>query len=240
MKRIAALFLLTTGSALAQSGVSIEAIAAKSNDMITAERSARASKQGSPKHAYVDETDVVFPHIAIGGGWETVMVLVNISLKPVDFNLRFYNDAGQPLSVTFRSYPEGTLTTTAAAHGILSPGSSFNFSLFDTGQPLATGWVRLEYNSSTADARLGGYAAFRLKAGGVINEGLVPLSSNEDEAFFMPFDNFEGFATGVALVNPGSSMSSDVSVVAYDTRGNKLATDTLVLRPGQHYSYVLT
>src|SRR5205085_11256041 len=95
----------------------------------------------------------------------------------------------------------------------------------------------LEYDST--NARLGGYEAFRLKAGGVINEGLVPLASYADIDFDMPFDNIEGFATGLALANPASNLTNHVHIVAYDLNGNQIATLNVSIPPNGHFSGVL-
>jgi hypothetical protein len=187
--------------------------------------------------ALVQRTDTVFPHIATGGGWETVMVIVNIGQTAVDFEQHFYDESGNPMSVTLRTFPEGQIITTNATKGHLNAGSSFNFALFDATPNLQVGWASLNYDSSSG--RLGGYAAFRLKAGGVINEGLVPLSSYDDVNFMMPFDNIEGFATGVALCNPASNMTTHATIVAFDLRGNQIASTVVAIPPSGHVSFVL-
>src|SRR6266850_6195982 len=43
------------------------------------------SGRPAPKASYISSTAQVFPHIATGGGWETVVVIVNMSAIPVDF-----------------------------------------------------------------------------------------------------------------------------------------------------------
>ena len=234
MKYLAAVLL--SGTLALAEGTRIEPIAASPNHIQTRLRSSKTNVKAS----YIDDKDVIFPHIATGGGWETVMVLVNLSLATADVNLYFNDDNGDPMDVTFRTYPEMELITTSAAHIVMPPGCGFNYSLFDTGGATKTGWIAMEYNSSTITTRVGGYAAFRYKNGSYINEGLVPISSIEDETFFMPFDNYEGFATGVALVNPGMNMTSSVSIGALGTDGSLIAETTIQLAPGQHKSFVLS
>jgi hypothetical protein len=223
-------------SSLLAQGVRIEAIPGTPNQITGAYRGLATLGEVAPK-ALVQKTDGVFPHIATGGGWETVMVIVNIGSTPVDFGLYFYDESGKPMQVTFRTFPEGKIITTSTAQGHLNAGQSFNFALFDSSADLQVGWASLVYDSTSA--RLGGYAAFRLKAGGVINEGLVPLSSYGDTSFMMPFDNIEGFATGVALCNPASNLTNHVSIVAMDLTGKQIASDTVVIPPLGHVSFVL-
>ena len=196
------------------------------------------SKSGrpAPKASFVSSTATVFPHIATGGGWETVVVIVNMSATPVDFTASFYDEAGAPMQVTFSEFPSGTITTTSAIDGHLGSEGSFNFSLFDATPNTQVGWVLLDYD--TTSHRIGGYAAFRYRAGGVINEGLVPISGYDDTRFYMSFDNIEGFATGIALANP-SQNPNVVTIEALDLDGNLITTGHLTLPAGGHHSFVL-
>src|SRR5439155_1019888 len=97
-------------------------------------------------------------------------------------------------AVAFGEFPSGHITTTSAIDGHLGSEGSFNFSLFDATSNTQVGWVMLDYDTSSH--RIGGYSAFRYRAGGVINEALVPISGYDDTRFYMSFDNIEGFATG--------------------------------------------
>ena len=219
-------------------GVSIKAVPATPNRIIGHYRNASGPATPGGQHdALVQRTDMVFPHIATGGGWETVMVIVNISSQPVDFVQKFFDESGAPMNVTFRTFPEGIVITAPSTSGHLGPLQSFNFALLDATPDLQVGWASLEYDST--NARLGGYEAFRLKAGGVINEGLVPLASYADIDFDMPFDNIEGFATGLALANPASNLTNHVHIVAYDLNGNRIATLNVSIPPNGHFSGVL-
>jgi hypothetical protein len=232
---------LLVGAILARAafgqGATIEAIAESPNQIQTTYRTNLSFNSTSEPRALVQQTDQVLPHIASGGGWETVVVIVNMSAVAVDFTQRFYDESGRPMQVTFRTFPEGKIITTSASQGHLSPNASFNFALFDSTPNLQVGWASLEYDSSKA--RLGGYSAFRLKAGGVINEGLVPFSSYDDVNFMMPFDNIQGFATGLALCNPGANLTSHVRIVAMDLDGKQISSDLITIPPSGHVSFVL-
>jgi len=194
------------------------------------------SGKPNPKSSFVSSATRVFPHLATGGGWETVVVIVNMSAAPVDFVASFYDELGAPMKVTFSEFPSGNITTTSAIDGHLGTDGSFNFSLFDATPNTQVGWMMLDYD--TTSHRIGGYAAFRYRAGGVINEGLVPMSGYDDTRFFMSFDNIEGFATGIALANP-SNNSNSVTIEALDLDGNLITTGHLTLPAGGHHSFVL-
>jgi hypothetical protein len=188
--------------------------------------------------AFVLPLDKVFPHFATGGGWETILVLVNLSSTRIDFDQYFYDPAGRPLPVTSKSIPGGELFTTSAAAGRLGPGSSHNILLFDQGGPIKTGWSVISYDSS--NSRLGGYAIFRQRTQGKPDfEALVPLSGMDDSIFVMPYDNIEGFVTAMAILNPGANLTSTVRVTILDSSGRTLALDSLVLAPGRQETFIV-
>lgn len=186
----------------------------------------------------VQHTDLVFPHVVAGGGWETMMVLVNIGTNDIDFTQYFYDDTGNPMQVKFRTIPDDQLVETSVIDGYLPPGSSVKVTLLgDTPSPQG-GWAQLEYDSSVN--RIGGYACFRLTAGSVVNEGMVPLSAYDDTAFMMHFDNSQGLATGIAFANPATGVSNQVQVIALDENGAEITRDTVWIPPSGHLSYVMS
>jgi hypothetical protein len=156
------------------------------------------------------------------------MVLVNMSSQTVAFHQYFFDQSGAPLPVTFRSIPLGIVMTTSVIVGTLPPNQSFNFQLFDNGQPLSVGWSGITYDSNPVTTRLGGYAIFQHTFAAAAFEALVPLSSIGDYKFYLPFDNRAGFVTSMAILNP-LSPSSTVNFIFRDTVGNVLATRTLTL-----------
>ncbi|MBS1823702.1 MAG: hypothetical protein JST93_00145 [Acidobacteria bacterium] len=196
-----------------------------------------ASKLGLRSAASVRPTDLAFPHLAVGDRWETILVIVNMSARPVSFSQNFWTTTGAPLEVTFRSIPDGRLTTTSSARGTLQPGSSFNILLFDSGPPLKTGWSSIDY--ATTSDRLGGFAIFRQISTGGVFEALVPLSSVDDFRFFMPFDNLEGFVTSMAILNPGAA-ATEARLTFRNTAGTVLASRTVRLPGGNQTAFAIT
>ncbi len=199
---------------------------------------AASGTQNPGKFTFVGPSDMVFPHLATGGGWETTLVLVNLSNTAVTFSQAFYDTSGQPLTVTFESIPDGQQMTTSSAQGTLNPGASFHIKLLDQGAGLKTGWSVISYDST--NARLGGYAIFKQSVAGSPDfEALVPLSAYDDYVFIMPYDNTNGFVTSMALVNPGANLDSQVYVTLLDTEGNTVSTDTIPLAKGQQTAFTI-
>jgi hypothetical protein len=189
-----------------------------------------------PKQALVESTAKIFPHLAMGGGWETTIVIVNITNATTPFTQNFYDEAGNPMTVTVQA-PDGSITTVNSMQNTLAPGGSVRFTLISSSADAQMGWSGISYDSS--QGRLGGYASFRLNVNGVVNEGLVPLSAYDDSWFVMPFDNTQGYVTALALCNPGN-VADNVTITAVDPNGNTIASETVNLAPGAHTAYVIT
>ncbi len=238
--RIVLLALTFAGSCIAQGSyvraVSSEELQSRAASAAAGNTSKVDLSQGRP--VLVTEADKVFPHLALGGGWETVIVLVNMGTADVNFRLSFFGQDGSPLAVTFRTIPEGTLLTTTVAEGRLLPKASFNFVVFDQGTTTRVGWALLDYDSGSN--RLGGYAIFRQRIPGRADyEALVPLSAFDDYRFLMPFDNIQGFVTAMALTNPNLNLSNRITITALSLEGTIIAENTITLPPGGQTAFVL-
>ena len=190
------------------------------------------------RHAYFQSDDSVFPHLATGGGWETVIVIVNMSAATMQYSTYFYNQNGGPMSVTFRESPSGNIVNATAIASTLPPGASFNFSLFDTSATTQVGWAFVDYDSSVG--RLGGYAVFRQRIQGRPDfEALVPLSSYFDHRFYLPVDELEGFVTAMAICNPASNSSTNVVLRMTGLDGIEISRRSLTLAPGNQTTFLI-
>jgi len=189
-----------------------------------------------PQSATVTPADLIFPHYALGGGWQTTMVLVNMSSTTINFNEYFFDTSGAPTPVTFITIPQGEVITTSALMGTLPPNQSFNFVLSSNSSTTTTGTAVLKYDST--NTRLGGFAIFQQSGTAGTFEALVPLSALTDYKFYMPFDNRSGFVTAMAIANPNST-STSVQMTFRLTTGETITTKTLQLQSGQQTSFAL-
>lgn len=164
------------------------------------------------------------------------MVIVNMSATSVKYNTYFYDQSGNPMSITFREYPSMNVVTTTAISSTLTAGSSFNFSLFDDKPQTQVGWAVVEYDTTTA--RLGGYAIFRQRAAGRPDfEALVPLSPYDDSKFFLSVDEIQGFETAMAICNPATNTSTSVLLQLLGLDGKEIGRKTVTLAPGSQTAF---
>src|SRR3954470_17100612 len=134
MRNAAVILLLSLASIGANAQMSVQAAPEEKNTVVSSYRGSYS------KQVFVDSTSQVFPHLATGGGWETVIVIVNMSNVSVPFSMNFFGEDGLPLAVSFRDYP--------------GSNASFNFALFDSTPSTRIGWASLSYDSSIG--RIGG------------------------------------------------------------------------------------
>ena len=233
--RLLALFALTCSSLFCQN---IEIIPWKPSPILaTGAAKGRDAVVPSKPALYLLDNQV-FPHLATGGGWETVIVMVNMSSSTLHYNTYFYSQSGAPMTVTFRTQPAGNVVTTSAMNATLPPRNSFNFSLYDATPNTKIGYAIVEYDS--ADGRLGGYAVFRQRVAGRPDfEALVPLSSYSDHKFYLPIDEIQGFQTAIALCNPASNTSNTLTLLMMDLDGNEVVRKSLTLGPGVQTAFII-
>lgn len=205
--------------------------------VIHAEDSYQPFDPKSPQYraaAAFSSSDLVFPHLAIGGGWDTTLTIVNMGTREVQFAQSFFDQTGSEMQVSYRTIPTNNLVTGTGAGATIGPGRSLSIQLLDAG-PLRVGWSRIYYQSEVD--RLGGYAIFRQTVPGRPSfEALVPLSSINDYKFYLPFDNRQGFETTMAVLNPWDTPTT-VNMTFRASNGDLLANYTIQLLAGQQVAF---
>jgi hypothetical protein len=184
-----------------------------------------------PKSALVDPNDRVFPDIVAGGGWETIITFVNMSGVPAHFTLTFYDDDGNPLNVPLAN-PDGSVSRFASSDFALDSNSSTELVVANVDNAVTSAWSYISFPAGTA--AIGGVAVVRNKdsKGRVISESTENLSNTLDYDFFAPYDNLEGVATTLILINPGNSQTANIRISAQDASGQEILRDRFQLPPG--------
>jgi len=177
----------------------------------------------------------VLSHIAAGGGWVTVITLVNTSSAAVPVTVGFHNDDGSALSLPVTTSNMGATQTTATASvdATINPNATL---LITTGQLASTvvGWADV---SSTGPVN--GFAIFRTSSpNSPVSEGTVPLQTQFPSTITLPYDNTVGFVMGVALANLATT-SANITATIWDDSGNQLGMQTISVAGSGHTSFVL-
>jgi sugar lactone lactonase YvrE len=160
-------------------------------------------------------------HIADGGGWRSTIILVNTDTVPAQYTVSFWTDTGSPYVPPLASgFPTGTIPV----------GGSTIIETADTASALSEGWAQV-----TSSEAVGGTAIFRYDPWG--QEAAVPLLTSGGTALEIPYQVGSGLSLGVALANPSSTQTANITEVIRDENGNQLSSRMLTLAPQSHTAF---
>lgn len=188
----------------------------------------------APRPMPFNLTDRVIPQVVTGGGWTTTFFLTNLGTSDYKIDLRFYDDDGKALTVSF---PEYRLIATDFVVS-LPAGTSLSAELDDSpATPVRQGWAML----ADPSAKIGGWIVLRQRIPGRPDfEALIPLSPVSDKVFTLGFDNRNGYSTGVAFANPtASNQPATAQLTFVDDNNRVLATDSITLPPSGHTAFTV-
>jgi hypothetical protein len=190
----------------------------------------------------VGSNPIYFPQIVVGGGYSTVVSLLNTGAIPASGSLLLTNQSGNPYPVTVdQAGAERHSTSSDASAPIVAssvpiailPGGTriLTLTAVNEGDPAKSGWARVEGTW----AALGGVAAFKLYDLGVLKTTAGVESSLPIESASIPVDNDDSQQryTGYAIANPGNA-SMVVSLAVVDLNGTTVDdSTTITLGPGE-------
>jgi hypothetical protein len=171
-----------------------------------------------------------FAHFASGGGWDTIITLVNKGTTSAQAQVNFYTESGAPSPLPL-DFPQGASPTTASTYTtVLKPGA---VAIIDSqgGATTSVGSAQL-----LSDGKVSGYLVFRYVP--TLQEAAVPLQLQNSTTYTLPFDNTNGISTGIAMAT-ASTTSTTVQILVTNDQGAQIATDTIVLPGLGHHQFVL-
>jgi hypothetical protein len=171
-----------------------------------------------------------FAHFASGGGWETIITLINKGTTNAQAQVNFFDESGNP-SMLPLDFPQGASPTTASTYSqTIKPGT---VAVIESqgGTNTSVGSAQL-----LSDGNVSGFLIFRFLP--TVQEAAVNLQVQNAATYTLPFDNTTGISTGVAL-SATSTTSTSVQILVLDDKGATLATDTIILPGRGHTSFVL-
>lgn len=165
-------------------------------------------------------TTYYFPHLAMGGGWQTTFTYINYSPQSVTCQTTYFSDSGGSLAVPFAGGPLSSRTDN------LGPGASIHVeTTADVTAATVSGWAGAQCTGPIKASLL-----YRLY-NGTVAQG--EASVNASTSLATEFVTFAQTQTGVAYANP-SAVPANVTITVLDTSGNTLGSTTFVLQPNQH------
>ena len=177
-------------------------------------------------------------HLVDGTGWSSEVTLMNLDSTQQCFSLNFFGNNGSPLSMPLVDYG-----TQSSVRLCLQALGSVTLKTAGTSSPLVEGWARLACDSTLLfcvySSHIAGSVIFRRSIPGQPDfEAVVPFDDNSSSHLALPFDNTNGFLTGLALTNPTNSQAV-VTFIFHAEDGTQIFVVAFSLSAGQHMSFVV-
>ena len=183
-----------------------------------------------PSRGYVSQ-------IASGGNWKTTLTLFNPTSGQAQVSVLFRADDGSPLSlplVVTQGGARQAVTSSEVGRTIQPLATLVIESEGPAGSSVLTGWAEV-----ISRARMMGSAIFSQQSPtGRSVEAIAPVDYSVLPSLVVTFDNREGVATGIALVNPTDSQVNLI-VRSRNENGIELDQSRLMLPPRGHTAFVI-
>ncbi len=186
---------------------------------------------------------VALPQIAYGGGWETKIVITNVTATPQPVTLNYFDTNGNPLSVPFNGVGATQSTVNVPANGQVEVVPDFQ------GGTTFVGWAGIANPNTSLKIQ----AVFLWQNGPTAQtQAVAPLVSLSDQGCIiplpvtnvltMPYDSTGAPATpnsGYAFANT-TSTAVTMTLKFYDQSGNNIGTDTEQIPAFGHTQFLVT
>jgi HKD family nuclease len=162
---------------------------------------------------------LIFPHFAQGGGYQTTFTLTNLSQTPATATVQVILQSGAPATnLVIPLTPNGSGTASLAGAG------------------LTVGWARVSLSPPVSAT---GFETIQLinDAGVIADASVLPVIPTASAQF--PVVQRNGVATGLAFANSGTT-SATVNLALRDQSGAVIGTQTLSIGPSQQMARFIT
>jgi hypothetical protein len=173
--------------------------------------------------------------VASGGGWKTAITLVNPSAALTNARVNFFANDGSPLVLPITFPLSGSSATTSSTDVTIDAHASVVVQSESLAPDLLVGWAEI-----AATGPLSGYSIFRYRAPARgDSEGTVLLETDVLTNLVIPYDNTNGYRTGVALTNI-LPVPATVRMTVADQTGSPLSSSQIELAPFEHAAFFVT
>lgn len=172
---------------------------------------------------------LIFPQLAVLGPFRSELSLINLSDKATIATVTAHQPSGEPYQPAAGNNPVNvSLPPSSARRYDLE--SLFGFA----GEQTLDGWLEVHATS----ASLHGALTYRVTTVGSVAT-VASVAQGSNRALFSHVATSLGYFTGLALLNPGG-LTANARIVALQPDSTVVGSRSVVLRPGQRISDVLT
>lgn len=179
---------------------------------VSPEQAAGKTIPGAPRNAVVQPGDGVLPVLMNGPGLRSVIQLVNLEDRIVDYQIFFVSGDGRSASM-----PIGDKGIVGQLQGVILPNSSIEMSTTGTGDTqtcwalaLSAGRIATQFSLQERDSQ------------GVWRSSTQLGSNSSVKKVRLVFDNTQNYATTAVLTNVNTEGNTLLSVTVRNTKGEEL------------------
>ena len=183
---------------------------------------------------FFPQKDLVFTHLAAGGGYETILTLTNRGTYTYTGKMYFYKNCGEAWNPTVN----GSAITGGWFTASLPPGDTVTYRV--SGANLEAGFCYLYSDDMVLDNFVEGNQTYYVLSGLTVQDSIGISPSTELLISTVPFESFSTIA--VAFANPDFywSRTASITLRLYDSAGTFLTSANVSLAPLCHYPRFLS
>ncbi len=183
---------------------------------------------------FYPQKDLVFTHLAAGGGYETVLTLTNRGTYNYSGKMYFYKNCAEQWNPTVN----GSAITGGSFTVTIPSGDTVTYRV--SGGSLEAGFCYLYSDDMVMDNFVEGNQTYYVLSGGTVLDSIGISPSTELFLSTVPFENFSTIA--VALANPDFywGRAASVTLRLYDAVGAFLTSANVTLESRCHYPRFLS
>ena len=174
---------------------------------------------------YNPDANAVVPDIVSGGGWKTVITLLNPSAAASLVNVKFYDITGTPMAVTVEGQKTSQFPALVSANGVAT------LTLSEPSGTITSGTIEFSTVYGTAPKAFVTYDNSNFQA-------IIPAAVPNVSSFSLGFNETGNSRTGLALGNY-LNFTQVINLQFYDSLGNYIETQMLTLPPYGSTSIIL-
>ena len=178
-----------------------------------------------------DVTTRSIPQISDGNGWKTTLFLVNPGNNPVPFSIAFWDPTTPGALLNLPILGVGTLSEYS---DVIPAGGMRTIETPGIADSLVQGWAEI-----VSSGPIAGTVAFAQTGSGADVEASMQIQPAPGENFMLPFDNTDGYTTGMAFLDADQSNWTGL-VIVRDENGQKLDIEYFEMGGNVYQTFPLT
>jgi len=169
-------------------------------------------------------TDIVYPQIALGGGYECIFMAGNRTDAEWSGRIELRRGHEEPWSTPWTV--DGQPRSGFSIDLTLAPRTTRKF-VFTSDEPLQAGYLRVMSEQVSAKDSLATSLFYNYRPSGSLADSTATPQSQQGKQFWFPAEKTDLANTGFAYCSANRQSGFSITITLFDTDGNEVAQETL-------------